>query len=132
MDSDLQPEWYRDRSVEQAVEDTMETVRFCRGLELGKADQGKDGLVSAIVTPRFAPSCSEELLMRLGELARREDLPVQTHVSENEVRVFPPFFSLHFSFFATLILLSFPYVRFLLPLKFCCSMNPRESVSCIL
>ena len=96
MDSELQPEWYRDHSVEQALEDTMETVRFCRGLEPRKEDGGKDGIVSAIVTPRFAPSCSEELLKRLGELAKQEDLPVQTHISENKVSVFPPVSSFDF------------------------------------
>ncbi|MBQ7487828.1 MAG: amidohydrolase family protein, partial [Clostridia bacterium] len=36
-----------------------------------------------IITPRFAPSCSGELLAALGELNRRYHLPVQSHLSEN-------------------------------------------------
>ncbi len=35
------------------------------------------------VTPRFALSCSEELLQGAGDLARALDLPVQTHLNEN-------------------------------------------------
>ncbi len=40
------------------------------------------------VTPRFALSCTQELLEGAGDLARRLKLPVQTHLNENpdEVR----------------------------------------------
>ncbi len=41
-------------------------------------------LVRPILTPRFAPSVTPKLLQDLGELARRENLPVQTHLSENK------------------------------------------------
>ncbi len=44
---------------------------------------GRDGLVRAIVTPRFIPSCSEEMLTALGRLADESRLPVQSHLSEN-------------------------------------------------
>ena len=44
---------------------------------------GRDGLVRAIVTPRFIPSCSEEMLTALGRLANDSGLPVQSHLSEN-------------------------------------------------
>ena len=36
-----------------------------------------------ILTPRFVPSCTDELLNRLGWLAEKEDVPVQSHLSEN-------------------------------------------------
>ena len=39
--------------------------------------------VKPILTPRFAPSCSPDLLRRLGQLAQTQHLPVQTHLSEN-------------------------------------------------
>ncbi len=35
------------------------------------------------VTPRFALSCTPEMLEAAGELAARHDLPIQTHISEN-------------------------------------------------
>ena len=36
-----------------------------------------------ILTPRFVPSCTDELLQGLGRLAERYHLPVQSHLSEN-------------------------------------------------
>lgn len=39
--------------------------------------------VKPILTPRFAPSCTPELLDGLGRLARKYALPVQSHLSEN-------------------------------------------------
>ena len=42
-----------------------------------------DGLVHPIITPRFVPSCTPELLKACGELAKKYQLPVQSHLSEN-------------------------------------------------
>ncbi len=39
--------------------------------------------VRPIVTPRFIPSCTPQLLHACGEMARRYNLPVQSHLSEN-------------------------------------------------
>lgn len=36
-----------------------------------------------IITPRFVPSCTDELMAALGALRREYDLPVQSHLSEN-------------------------------------------------
>lgn len=36
-----------------------------------------------ILTPRFVPSCSHELMTELGNLAHRRKLPVQSHLSES-------------------------------------------------
>ena len=40
-------------------------------------------LVRPIITPRFVPSCTPELLRACGELAKKYELPVQSHLSEN-------------------------------------------------
>lgn len=40
-------------------------------------------LVKPIITPRFVPSCSPELMDGLGKLAKDYDVPVQSHLSEN-------------------------------------------------
>ncbi|NXD85003.1 GUAD deaminase, partial [Halcyon senegalensis] len=40
--------------------------------------------VQPIITPRFGPSCTEDLLRALGNLAQDRDLHVQSHISENE------------------------------------------------
>lgn len=78
MDSDLQPEYYRDESAAASL---AATISCCE--HVSKIDPSYE-LVSPIVTPRFAPSCSSELLHDLGKLAKEKDLPVQTHISENK------------------------------------------------
>lgn len=40
-------------------------------------------LVKPIITPRFAPTCTGNLLKGLGALAQEYNLPVQSHLSEN-------------------------------------------------
>jgi guanine deaminase len=40
-------------------------------------------LVKPIVTPRFAPTSTKELLAGLGRLAAKYDVPIQSHLSEN-------------------------------------------------
>ncbi len=66
-----------------APDDLKETTKdslkgsdvFCRRLA------GLDR-VRPIVTPRFAPSCSQKLMEDLGVLSKRLNLPVQSHLSE--------------------------------------------------
>ena len=41
-------------------------------------------LVQPIITPRFIPSCTPEMLRACGELAAKYQLPVQSHLSENK------------------------------------------------
>jgi guanine deaminase len=60
--------------VEAAVEGNEQLIA-----EFGDAD----GLVRPIITPRFVPSCTPELLKACGELAAKYQLPVQSHLSEN-------------------------------------------------
>ncbi|KAJ9132486.1 Metallo-dependent hydrolase, partial [Coniochaeta hoffmannii] len=72
------PDWYRDGSAREGVDRARESAEY-----IARVDAGR-GLVRAVVTPRFAPSCSPEMLRGLGELAREKGLHVQTHISENE------------------------------------------------
>lgn len=44
----------------------------------------KSSIVKPIVTPRFVPSCTGDLMGKLGELAEKYDVPVQSHLSENK------------------------------------------------
>ena len=41
-------------------------------------------LVRPIITPRFIPSCTPEMLRACGQLAAKYQLPVQSHLSENK------------------------------------------------
>ena len=44
-------------------------------------------LVRPIITPRFIPSCTSEMLRACGELADKYQLPVQSHLSENKEEI---------------------------------------------
>ncbi|UKZ73552.1 hypothetical protein TrVFT333_001199 [Trichoderma virens FT-333] len=78
MDStDMNPAYYRDASAADGLEATQQTIDHVR-----RIDPGFD-VVSPILTPRFAPSCSSEAMAGLAELHRQTGLPIQTHVSEN-------------------------------------------------
>ena len=42
-----------------------------------------NALVRPIITPRFVPSCTPEMMKACGQLAAKYNLPVQSHLSEN-------------------------------------------------
>lgn len=46
-------------------------------------DHAESGPVKPILTPRFAPTCSEKLMKGLGRLARKYHVGVQTHLVES-------------------------------------------------
>lgn len=49
--------------------------------------EGRYENVSPILTPRFIPSCTDDLMMRLKEIQSKYHLPVQSHLSENRGEV---------------------------------------------
>ncbi|CAL8471103.1 g10645 [Coccomyxa elongata] len=63
------------KSLEQNIADTESFIASTRAL--GSA------LVQPVVTPRFVPTCSPELLARLGALAQQHNCHVQSHISES-------------------------------------------------
>ena len=63
---------------------TEDVDAYVEGQEALIAEFGDDNaLVRPIITPRFVPSCTPELLKACGELASKYQLPVQSHLSEN-------------------------------------------------
>ena len=75
-----------DRNCPDSLCETAED--YISGMEsLVEACPGQDSLVRPIVTPRFIPSCSPELLRACGEFAREHNLPVQSHLSENRSEI---------------------------------------------
>ena len=63
---------------------TEEVVRHTLALMHETADMP---LVDAIVTPRFVPSCTPDMLKALGDLAQETGLAVQSHLSENKSEI---------------------------------------------
>ncbi len=49
--------------------------------------EGKYERVFPILTPRFIPSCTDELMEELGKICRERELPVQSHLSENQSEI---------------------------------------------
>ena len=68
------PAYYIEESALRSLE---ETERFINEA-LEKFTHSKP-----ILTPRFTPSCSDELMEGLGKLQRKYNIPVQSHLSEN-------------------------------------------------
>ncbi len=72
------PDFYRDSSAAAAERETREFIDYVRALP------GGQGLIYPVITPRFIPSCTDDLLHRLGRLARESGCHVQTHCSEDD------------------------------------------------
>lgn len=62
-------------TVEQAVADDTELIE-----KWGD----EHALVRTILTPRFVPSCTPDMLTAVGKLAAKYNMPVQSHLSENK------------------------------------------------
>ena len=74
------PAFYVEVSAEQSLRDTRDLITAVRDID----PSGR--LVRPILTPRFAISCSEELLRGLGEMAK-DGLAVQTHFNEADSEI---------------------------------------------
>jgi guanine deaminase len=73
------PPYYRDASPEAGEADTRAFIEYVRSMPENHAS-----LIKPVITPRFIPSCSDDLLHRLGALARETHCHVQTHCSESD------------------------------------------------
>ncbi|KAE9015662.1 Guanine deaminase [Phytophthora fragariae] len=69
------PDAYVSPSAQQSLEDAEEFVKYA----LAKGNE----LVRPVVTPRFVPTCSLQLLKGLGALATKYDVHVQSHIAES-------------------------------------------------
>ncbi|MDJ0923255.1 MAG: guanine deaminase [Acidimicrobiia bacterium] len=73
------PDYYRDASAAVALEETASLIEHVQSLDGNGA-----GLVRPVVTPRFIPSCTDELLRGLGAVAADAGAHIQTHCSESD------------------------------------------------
>ena len=69
----------KEKSAARSAEDTKRVIEECaaRGYKRTRP----------IITPRFIPTCSDELMKDLGRIRREYDLPVQSHMSENPLEI---------------------------------------------
>ena len=72
------PDYYRDANANAATTGTSQLIERIAAMQpLGNP------LVLPAITPRFLPSCTEELLGKLGALVRERVLQIQTHCAES-------------------------------------------------
>lgn len=64
-------------TTEQSKTETLKWLDDCADLKY----------IKPIITPRFTPSCTNELMDFLGKLANERNLPIQSHLSENTSEV---------------------------------------------
>ncbi|KAH8106805.1 Metallo-dependent hydrolase [Cristinia sonorae] len=91
------PEYYVEPSAKESLLRTEELITYIRSLPSGSHATTPNALVQPVLTPRFAISCTSDLLTSLGELAASDpSLTIQTHISENASEIaftkslFPP------------------------------------------
>lgn len=73
------PDILREKDAGVSAEDTIAWLEQAAD----KKASGQWKHVEPILTPRFIPSCSDELMRRLKEIQETYHLPVQSHLSEN-------------------------------------------------
>ena len=64
-------------TTEESMAETLQWLEECQRFQT----------VRPILTPRFTPSCTDRLMAFLGKLAAERDLPIQSHLSENDAEI---------------------------------------------
>jgi len=77
--ADQCPDFYRDASTTAGLDGSRTFIDYVSAL-----GNDMDRRVFAAVTPRFIPSCTDQLLAELGKMAAEYDCHVQTHCSESD------------------------------------------------
>ena len=72
------PDYIKEESSEKSVEDTIEFVKYARENYINTAP---------ILTPRFIPTCSDDLMVALGKLKDEYHLALHSHLSENKTEI---------------------------------------------
>jgi guanine deaminase len=80
MDDHTQcPDYYCDSSTDKGLRDSESSIESIRQLSGNESQR-----VKPIITPRFIPSCTNEMLEGLGDLAKEHSCAIQTHCSESD------------------------------------------------
>lgn len=66
-----------EETTEESKRETLRWLEACEDFYL----------IRPMLTPRFTPSCTDELMAFLGKLAAERNLPVQSHLSENQAEM---------------------------------------------
>lgn len=67
--------------IEKTEDSIKETRMFIRNVK------NSSYLVKPILTPRFVPTCTPKLMDFLGDFARENEIPIQSHLDENQEEI---------------------------------------------
>lgn len=59
-------------TTEESISETVKWLEACNFKH-----------IKPMITPRFTPACTDELMQELGKIAKEKNLPIQSHLSEN-------------------------------------------------
>ncbi|CAF1094754.1 unnamed protein product [Rotaria sordida] len=80
------PDFYIE-TADESVRNTEEFINYVHHMQKGRDVAGTNALIHPVITPRFIPTCSINLLSQLGQLAKKYDVHVQSHMSETADQV---------------------------------------------
>ena len=66
-----------EESTEESISETLRWLDACDRFEH----------IKPMLTPRFIPSCTDEVMAFLGKVAKERNLPMQSHISENDKEI---------------------------------------------
>ncbi len=74
-----------DNYIQSTVQNVEETIALIEHIHASTDDENDAllSLVMPIVTPRFIPTCTPSLMKQLGDVARKYNCHVQSHISES-------------------------------------------------
>jgi len=70
------PDFYVEESANASA---AETLAFVQEMMAKASDR-----ILPVITPRFVPTCTPELMGQLGDIAKTYDIPIQSHLSESK------------------------------------------------
>ncbi len=76
-----------DRNGGEGLQEESAEASLQATLDWLSAIEGRYKNTKPILTPRFIPSCSDDLMRGLGKLSAERDLRIQSHLSENQSEV---------------------------------------------
>lgn len=74
------PDNLREESAEQSLKETEDLIKY---MLADRSDHTDSGRIKPIITPRFVPTCSDELMSGLSKLSNDYNVSIQSHLSEN-------------------------------------------------
>ena len=66
-------------NTNDSINETLELIHD----QINNNNKNLNPLVKYIITPRFVPSVTAELMLALGDIAEKYNLPIQSHLNEN-------------------------------------------------